>query len=236
MMGAASRALQLVALLAATSTVGFGCFGPPLVFFPKVVQVGYERAEIMDADLVDLDKDGDQDIVVATKAALHYMEYTPEGYTDQTGASALAKVAVVDALHPVGDDYIARRGDGWVRLKYSGIGSWHEQADAVGEFTPDDPRVAYGDINGDGLDDRARVKGTRIFVELAQPAQGSSTPDGTGSAMRWEDITGRVGLSQLNFLRPARRVSFGDIDGDGTLDLMVVAGRLLVMINNGGSL
>jgi len=211
------RRLAVLALLAVA------CGSDPLLFAPKAIPVGYDRVPVIDADAVDIDRDGDADIVAMTTDDLRFLEFVDGRYVDATAATALGKVAAAEAMHRDGDDYVLRRDGAWVRLGYSGIGSWHESDVPVpDDFEPEPALEVRADLDGDGVPDRARLDGRRVIVELDR-----------GGAL--VDVTARVGARGLALPVDGRRIRAADLDGDGDVDLLVVGERLFALWNNGGA-
>jgi hypothetical protein len=200
-----------------------GCNQEPLAFLPHPIPVGFDRVDVLDADAVDLDRNGPMDIVALTAEGFRYLELAEGRYTDRTGGTALGKVEAAEAMYRDGHDYVLQRGDDLVRLEYSGIGSWHEVDDPVEGFEPAPTVEVAADLDGDGTEDRARLVGDRIVIELSRGG-------------RWLDVTTLVAADGLRLPKPGRRLRAADLDGDGHVDLLVVGGRLIALMNNGGEL
>jgi hypothetical protein len=116
------------------------CSHAPLQLHPTPVPVGYDNEEVLDVVPLDLDHDGDIDLVVATPSGLRYLARQGPVWHDETLGSALDKVGPVRALRPDGADLLIERPDGTLaRLVATGIGSWHEGG-AAPDRLPDPPR------------------------------------------------------------------------------------------------
>jgi len=197
------------------------CGKDPLAFAIEPIPVGYDRAEVLDADAIDIDNDGDSDLVAATAADLRYLEFSEGRYSEMTAGTGLAKVSAVETMHRDGNDYIVKRGNELSRLEYSGIGTWRESEDAVENFNPEPMLEARADFDLDGQIDRAQIINNTLLVELAH-------------GDTWIDVTSRVAVDGLMLPKPGRRIRAADLEGDGDMDLIVVGGRLFRLINNGG--
>ncbi len=213
----------MLSRLAALALLAVACGRDPLVFSPRSIPVGYDRAPVVDADARDVDGDGDADVVAATTEDFRYLEWVDGKHVDATAATALGKVAAAEAMHRDGDDYVLRRDGAWVRLEYSGIGSWHEtDAPVDADYEPEPALEARADLDGDGVPDRARLDGRRVLVELRR-----------GDA--WVDVTAEVGARGLALPVDGTRLRAADLDGDGDVDLLVVGQRLYALWSNGGA-
>ena len=199
------------------------CGQDPLAFAIEPIPVGYDRAEVLDADIVDIDNDGDSDLVAATTADLRYLEFSEGRYSDMTAGTALGKVSAVEAVHRDGHDYIVKRGNELSRLEYSGIGTWRESEEAVENFESEPMLEARADFDLDGQSDRAQIINNTLLIEFAH-------------GDTWTDVTSQVAVDGLMLPRPGRRIRAADLEGDGDMDLIVVGGRMFRLINNGGKL
>ena len=212
----ALRAAWLVALLAA-------CGRDPLALRPAPVAVGYDNEDVLDVAPLDLDHDGDTDLVVALPSGLRYLSRQDARWADQTPGTALDSAGPVRALRPEGEDLLIQRPDGSLaRLVYSGIGSWHEGGEAPAAL-PDPPRAADTDFDGDGRADRAELSGRIVRVSLR----------GADEALR--DATAALGTDSLPLRAEGHALFAADLDGDGDQDLLAVGGRLMSWISNGGA-
>lgn len=228
----ALRLSLLVALL-----LPVGCSDTPLGFKGMQIQVAHDGFEVLDAYPVDLDHDGDMDLIVATENDLRYLRHERLRWTDESAGTGLTGLAPAERLHWSGDDLVLERGSKITRLPYSGIGSWDGQAGKGGvelaslAGRPGRPGVissadaspgVIADLNGDGINDMASVVGRRLSVGLGD------------SAGVLRDVTSAVGADALRLPAAVRRVHAVDLEGDGDLDLLIVAGRIFALLNNGG--
>jgi hypothetical protein len=213
----------LGALLAATALLG-GCNGEdPLVFIPQPIPVGNDAYVVHDIALLDPDNDGDLDLLVATSAELRYLQQHDGQFVDRTPGTALERVEPADWLAADGMDMILTRDGKHSRLVYSGIGSWHEEDDAVVTTPPPLPSLAAdADFNGDGKTDRASIQGRIVRVALRDMAGVLN------------DATTRLASDGLPLRANGRRLFAADLDGDGDTDLIAVGGRILALFHNGG--
>jgi|GEM_PF-209841 len=236
--------------LLTVALLSVSCSDVPLGFKGLQIQVAHDGFEVLDAHPVDLDHDGDMDLVVATENDLRYLRHERLRWTDESAGTGLPGLAPAERLRRVGDDFVLERGGKTTRLVYTGIGSWEEQgADSSGGLQADSnsngdsgreseavaPAVTstgnatdatleiVADLNGDGIDDKAWVADRRVRVAFG---------DRSGALL---DVTHAVGADALKLPAAARRLHAVDIEGDGDLDLFVVAGRLFALLNNGGS-
>ncbi|HTE06488.1 MAG TPA: FG-GAP-like repeat-containing protein [Planctomycetota bacterium] len=205
------------------------CGGPlPLALVPTPVPIGHDGFTVHDAVLVDLDHDGDMDIVASTEPGLRYLRAEGGRWTDETLGTALEQVAPVTRLQLDGADLLCQRGADIVRLKWSGIGSWHEvpaaqPASMPQEFAPPE-RAVEADLDGDGIVDRASLAGRGVRIERRDAAGGL------------HDVTSAVAADALPLRADGVRLYAADLDGDKDTDLLAVGDRLMVFLNNGGRL
>jgi hypothetical protein len=210
-------------LILATAMLG-ACGGEdPLAFIPMPIPIGNDASEVYDVALVDPDHDGDLDLLVATADGLRYLRHDDGRWTDHTPGTALGRVEPADWLTADGMDMILTRDGVHSRLEYSGIGSWHEEDDAlVSEAPPAASLAVDADFNGDGALDRAIIDGRTVRVGLRDLAG------------VLQEATTRLATDSLALRADGRRLLAGDLDGDGDMDLLAVGGRLLALLHNGG--
>jgi len=214
-----------LALLALAALAGCGG-SPALAYTPVPIRIGYDAAEVFDAVPVDGDDDGDLDLVAATTDGLRFLRCDGGGWSDATPGTALDAVKrVFDRLELDGHDLLAGGGDGGppVRLVFSEAGTWHEGGEAPAEL-PERATSVEVDLNGDGSVDRASIDGPIVRVELR---------DRAGAL---HDVTTAVASDALKLRGGGRRLLAADLDGDGDVDLLAVAQRLLALRSNGGTL
>jgi len=197
---------------------------PALVLLPQPVPIGHDAFEVRDVAAVDVEGDGDLDLVAASAAGLHYLRHEGRTWSDETPGTGLDRVAVVDRLEVAQRDLLFERGDEAGRLVWSGIGSWSEQLEDRPQRLPPPSLSVEADLDGDGGLDRAWIEGRHVRVALR---------DLTGVLV---DVTTEVASDALPLAGPGRRLQVADVDADGDLDLLAVGGRLMVLINNGGRL
>jgi len=213
-MRAMRRALPLLLLAA--------CSHAPLALHPTPVPIGYDNEDVLDVVPLDVDRDGDTDLVVATPTQLRYFARQAAGWIDETPGTALDKVGPVLALRPDGADLLIERPDGSLaRLVSSGIGTWHEGGVAPDRL-PDPPRAVDADLDRDGRPDHAELDGRRVRVALR----------GADGALH--DETAALGADALPLRGDGHALYAADLDGDGDLDLLAVGGRIMALLNNGG--
>ena len=210
-------------LTGALLTALVGCGQEPLAFLPRPIRVGYDRVEILDADVVDLHHDGNKGIVVLTAEGFRYLEQVDGKFVDRTSGTALDKLAAADAMHPDGEHYVLQRGDAFTRLEYSGIGTWHEVDTPMQGFEPAPRLLVVADLDGDGIDDRAQLIDERVLIEFSRGGQ-------------WLDVTALVAADAVSLPATGHRLIAADLDHDGHVDLLLVGGRLIALMNNGGEL
>jgi enediyne biosynthesis protein E4 len=211
--------------LAIATALAAACGGPPpLALIPAPVPVGHDGYLVHDVVPLDLDRDGDADLVVATELGLRYLRADDGRWLDDTPGTALETVPPVTRVALDGSDLLCQRGAATVRLAWSGIGSWHEASALEATALPPAPTTVEADLNGDGAPDRASLAGRIVRVELR---------DAAGAL---HDVTSRVAADALSLREPGTTLHAADLDGDGDLDLLGAGGRLMVWRNNGGRL
>jgi FG-GAP-like repeat len=249
-MHAASRTVRSLASAAAAALglLAGACGGPPpLALLPTPVPVGYDGFTVYDALLVDLDHDGDMDIIASTELGLRYLRADGGRWTDETLGTALEKVAPVTRLQLDGADLLCQRGEQVVRLKWSGIGSWHEVVPDAATATggaigagaasaapapnatsepalAEAPLQADADFDGNGIADHASLSGRGVRIERR---------DAAGAL---HDVTSTVSADAASLRADGVRLYAADLDGDGDIDLLAVGGRIMAWFNNGGRL
>lgn len=223
------RHIPLLTLAVALFT---GCSEPPLTFTPRILEVGY-NAEVIDAIPVDLDGDGDIDLLVSLKTGLRYMRFDEGMWTDQTPGTGLASVP--EAYHgssilTVGDDlFLPPKGESdpaasSLHLKYTGIGSWDAlEGPPAGTLSgPLPSQEAAADFNRDGLEDRAVLDRGQLRFFFAT------------NAGEWWDVSNLIGADALRLPDETRSVHTDDVDGDGDIDVLVIGKRVVALLSNGG--
>lgn len=241
--GPAVTFLRLPALLLAL-LLPSACNDLPLGFKGLQIKVAHDGFAVHDAHPVDLDHDGDMDLVVATENDLRYLRHERLRWRDESAGTGLSGLAPVDHLQRLGNDFVLQREGRTTRLVYSGIGSWeeregataHVQADRDGAAdndgrtaldgivsSTDIPPTLFADLDGDGHEDKAWVAERRVHLALG---------DGSGAL---HEVTALVGTDALSLPAEARRLHAVDIEGDGDLDLLIIAGRIFALLNNGGT-
>jgi hypothetical protein len=234
--------LALACLLPATACSD----GRPLAFVPQTAPIGHDGAEVLDLAVLDVEGDGVLELVAARPDGLHLLRRSGGIWQDATPGTGLERVTPVETLVAAGRDLLVTRAGRTVRLVASDVGTWSE-APAAGTDTEPDPATETdsgsgaqaaeapatprgggvqvdADLNGDGALDRALVDGRVVRVLLR---------DVTGTL---GDVTTRVASDALPLQGPGRRILAADLDGDGDVDLVVAAGRLLLLLSNGGTL
>jgi len=235
---AARRAVAARAALAALLALGLAAAcgdGTPVTFVIVPAPVGHDADEVLDAALVDPDRDGRPLVVVARRGDVALLEHDARAFavvTPGSGLDAMAPVERLARVHdaappdagPARDDLFVRRPDGVSRWVHSGIGTWSEEPVPPGTPWPDGaPLEAHLDLDDDGRLDRVRARGRRLVVERARAGGGVA------------DVTAAVGLDAFTAPAPIRRVLAGDLDGDGRPDLLVGGGRLFALLHGGGT-
>lgn len=213
-----SSPAQVVEFLAAAGR-GTATFSAPLTInispstHPKAVVAG------------DLDRDGDLDLVVSEFATTHVC------LNDGTGQFTTQAALVSAATQPVDLRLADFNNDGWLDLLSSGMrddGVWLNLGTGQGTFAPRTlllptaymAQLVTGDFNADGYPDA-------IVTEAAGTGTLLSFLPGSADGLRAPAYTRPVGLS-------VRDVGAADMNEDGALDLLVVAGTTVgVYLNDG---
>ncbi|MFT7461784.1 MAG: hypothetical protein ACI9EF_000118 [Pseudohongiellaceae bacterium] len=222
------RLWLLVALLLTTA-----CSETPLGFKAVHIKVAHDGFAVMDAHPVDLDHDGGMDLVVATENDLRYLRHERLRWIDESAGTGLPGIAPAESLLREGNDFVLQRDGQLTRLVYSGIGSWEEQGGGASEprgapvpgivSSMDKPPTLFADLNGDGINDKAWIAQRSVHLALG---------DDTGT---FHDVSHVTGTDALALTAASTRLHAVDLEGDGDLDLLLVAGRLFALLNNGGS-
>ncbi len=216
---------RITSRILALATVSFAlaaCGAEPLTFTSQPVKIGYDAWDVRDVALVDVDLDGDTDLVTLHTEGFRYLKHENGTWSDATPGTGLDTIAVADRMVQDGEDMIAWRVDATERLAHNGIGVWLSEP-SDGGSVPAPQRSARADIDGDGVDDLVRIDGTRLAVLL-------TTTDGSSV-----DVTRQTGADAIVLDGPRPQVFAGDFDADGDVDILGVGTRIAVLWNNGGS-
>lgn len=249
-------AFAALAWLAACLGALSGCSPEPLTFSVLHVPVGYDANEVLDADLLDPDHDGDLDVLVATSADLRYLECDAGRRSDASSGTGLGQVAPVQRLHRAGlgaggaDGNGTSSGSGTAgagRGEGRGSGSGTDAGDYLVERDGQLSRLVYSGI-GSWREEAGPVpaQAPGAVLELNTDLDGDGLPDRARIVGRsvvielqraggvFEDVSQRTGADGLLLPGDGRRLCAGDLEGDGDIDLLVVGGRLFALVNSGG--